>query len=216
MSKKTMNIAVLNEAQQADVAGEITIYNYDGDTREYLSTTTEYLAVGVGIPANSCPDAPGAVREGYAICRTADLTAWEYVPDHRGETVYNTETGEPQEITAPGEYPDNTTTLPPSTEYDTWDGEKWVTDTEAQRSAALTMAESQREMLLSRARAQLVVGQTKLLLGRALPENELASLNAWLNYVDALNALDFTSIANKADVEAIIWPDIPGQTKMLE
>ncbi|MCM2849622.1 tail fiber assembly protein, partial [Escherichia coli] len=90
------------------------------------------------------------------------------------------------------------------------------TDTEAQRSAALTMAESQREMLLSRARAQLVVGQTKLLLGRALPENELASLNAWLNYVDALNALDFTSIANKADVEAIIWPDIPGQTKMLE
>ncbi|HHL8002588.1 TPA: tail fiber assembly protein, partial [Escherichia coli] len=133
------------------------------------------------------------------------------VPDHRGETVYNTETGEPQEITAPGEYPDNTTTLPPSTEYDTWAGEKWVTDTEAQRSAALTMAESQREMLLSRARAQLVVGQTKLLLGRELPENEQSSLDAWLDYVDALNALDFTDITSKADVDAIEWPSIPGE-----
>lgn len=209
MSRKTMNTAVLNEAQQADVAGEITVYNYDGDTREYLSTSTEYLAVGVGIPANSCLDAPGAVREGYAICRTADLAAWEYVPDHRGETVYSTETGESQEITAPGDYPENTTTLPPSTEYDIWDGEKWVTDTEAQRSAAIAAAEAQRETRLSRAREQLVAGQTKLLLGRALPENEQASLDAWLDYVDALNALDFTSITNKADVEAVEWPSTP-------
>ncbi|HDT4824723.1 TPA: tail fiber assembly protein [Escherichia coli] len=208
-----MNTAVLNEAQQADVAGEITVYNYDGDTREYLSTSTEYLAVGVGIPAHSCTDAPGESRSGYAICRTADLTAWEYVPDHRGETVYSTETGEPQEITAPGEYPDNTTTLPPSTEYDTWDGEKWVTDTEAQRSAAVAAAESQRQTRLSRAREQLVVGQTKLLCGRVLSEDEQTSLDAWLNYVDALNALDFTGITDKADVEAIEWPVVPGEEK---
>lgn len=45
---------------------------------------------------------PRERRAGYAICRTADLTAWEYVPDHRGETVYNTETREAAEITTPG------------------------------------------------------------------------------------------------------------------
>ncbi|EAN9674090.1 tail assembly chaperone [Salmonella enterica] len=73
------------------------------------------------------------------------------------------------------------------------------------------LAESRRDSLLNSARQQLVISQTKLLLGRSLTENEQASLDAWLDYVDALNALDFTSIANKADVEAIIWPDIPGE-----
>lgn len=75
------------------------------------------------------------------------------------------------------------------------------------------LAESRRDSLLNSARQQLVISQTKLLLGRSLTENEQASLDAWLDYVDALNALDFTSIANKADVEAIIWPDIPCEDK---
>ncbi|HIB9872225.1 TPA: tail fiber assembly protein [Escherichia coli] len=73
------------------------------------------------------------------------------------------------------------------------------------------LAESRRDSLLNSARQQLVISQTKLLFGRLLTENEQASLDAWLDYVDALNALDFTSIANKADVEAIIWPDIPDE-----
>ena len=73
------------------------------------------------------------------------------------------------------------------------------------------IAESRRTELLNSARQQLVVGQTKLLLGRTPPENEQASLDAWLDYVDALNALDFTDITSKADVDAIEWPSIPGE-----
>ena len=34
----------------ATVAGDITVFNYDGETREYLSASVEYLPVGVGIP----------------------------------------------------------------------------------------------------------------------------------------------------------------------
>ncbi|MFS3663534.1 hypothetical protein ACK6TY_18665, partial [Escherichia coli] len=78
-----MNKAVLNSELIAIKAGDITVYNYDGETREYISTSTEYLAVGVGIPACSCLDAPGTHKAGYAICRSADLNSWEYVPDHR-------------------------------------------------------------------------------------------------------------------------------------
>ncbi|MCG4668197.1 tail fiber assembly protein, partial [Escherichia coli] len=92
-----MTTAVLNESRLATVAGEVVVHSYDNKTREYLCTSTEYLAVGVGLPAHSCTDAPGERRAGYVICRTADLTAWEYVPDHRGETVYNTETREAAE-----------------------------------------------------------------------------------------------------------------------
>ncbi|MBI9407141.1 tail fiber assembly protein, partial [Escherichia coli] len=110
-----MNKAVLNSKLIAIKAGDIIIYNYDGETREYISTSTEYLAVGVGIPACSCLDAPGSNKAGYAICRSVDLNSWEYVPDHRGEVVYSTETGDTKEITAPGDYPENTTIIAPLT-----------------------------------------------------------------------------------------------------
>ncbi|SQY63624.1 integrase [Escherichia coli] len=48
-----MNNAILNDDLIAVQAGNIVVYNYDGETREYISESTEYLAVGVGIPANS-------------------------------------------------------------------------------------------------------------------------------------------------------------------
>ena len=59
-----MDYAVLNNEFIATQAGNITVYNYDGETREYIFTSTEYLAVGVGIPACSCLDAPGSYKTG--------------------------------------------------------------------------------------------------------------------------------------------------------
>ncbi|HAO7422041.1 tail fiber assembly protein, partial [Escherichia coli] len=52
------NTAVLDENGIATVAGEITVYHYDEETREYTSSSVEYLALGVGTPAHSCADAP--------------------------------------------------------------------------------------------------------------------------------------------------------------
>jgi hypothetical protein len=37
---------------------EIDVFNYDGLTREFLSQSTEFLPVGVSIPANACTDKP--------------------------------------------------------------------------------------------------------------------------------------------------------------
>ncbi|WP_164723551.1 tail fiber assembly protein, partial [Escherichia coli] len=163
----------------------------------------EYLAVGVGLPAHSCTDAPGERRAGYAICRTADLTAWEYVPDHRGEIVFSTETGESKEITAPGDYPDNTTTIAPLTPYDKWDGEKWVTDTDAQHSAAVDAAEAQRQSLIDTAMASISLIQLKLRAGRNLTQAETSRLNTVLDYIDAVTATDTSTAPD------VIWPELP-------
>ncbi len=46
--------AILNNKFIATKAGEITVYNYDSETREYISASTEYLAVGVG--TSTAPD----------------------------------------------------------------------------------------------------------------------------------------------------------------
>ncbi|MCS1128583.1 tail fiber assembly protein [Escherichia coli] len=198
-----MNKAVLNSELITTKAGNITVYNFDAETKEYLSTSTEYLAVGVGIPAYSCLDAPGTHKAGYAICRTVDLNSWEYVPDHRGEIIYSTETGASKEITSLGDYPENTTTIAPLTPYDKWDGEKWVTDTEAQYSAAVDAAEIQRQSLIDAAMTSISLIQLKLRAGRNLTQAETTRLNAVLDYIDAVTATDTSTAPD------VIWPELP-------
>ncbi|HBM9259701.1 TPA: tail fiber assembly protein [Citrobacter freundii] len=197
-----MTKAELNSELIATVAGDITVFNYDGETREYLSSSLEYLAVGVGLPANSCTDAPGKAKAGLAICRTADLKAWEHVADHRGETVYSTETGKEVSITVPGDYPENTTTLAPSTPYDTWNGSEWVTDTEAQRAANVEAAEQQKAALLAEAQTTISLWQTELQLG-IISDEDKASLIAWMKYIKAVQAVDTSKAPD------ITWPDKP-------
>ena len=186
----------------ATVAGDITVFNYDGETREYLSSSVEYLAVGVGVPANACTEAPGEAKAGSAICRTADLTAWEYVADHRGETVYSTVTGEAVIISAPGDYPEGTTTLAPSTPYDTWNGSEWVTDNEAQHAADVEAAEQQKAALLAEAQTTISLWQTELQLG-IISDEDKASLIAWMKYIKAVQAVDTSKAPD------ITWPDKP-------
>ena len=198
-----MTQAVLNKENIATAAGDITVFNYDSVTREYLFSTVEYLAVGVGIPAASCTDAPGEEKASYAICRTAELSGWEYIVDHRGEDVFSTETGEPVAITSLGDYPENTTTLAPATPYDKWNGEKWVTDTEAQHSAAVGAAEAQRQSLIDTAMASISLIQLKLQAGRKLTQTETTRLNVVLDYIDAVEATDTSTAPD------VIWPGLP-------
>ena len=198
-----MNKAVLNSELIAIKAGDIIIYNYDGETREYISTSTEYLAVGVGIPACSCLDAPGSNKAGYAICRSVDLNSWEYVPDHRGETVYSTETGQKVTISDIGDYPENTTTKAPSTQFDKWNGTEWVTDNDEQRAAAVAAAEAQRQSLIDTAMASISLIQLKLQAGRNLTQSETSRLNTVLDYIDAVTATDTSTAPD------VIWPELP-------
>ncbi|ELT3493456.1 tail fiber assembly protein [Citrobacter freundii] len=197
-----MTKATLNKNGIAIKAGNVTVFNYDGHTREYLSSSVEYLPVGVGIPAHSCSDAPGDIRSGFAVRRTADLTAWEYVSDHRGETVYSTETGESVIISLPGDYPDGTTTLAPATPYDTWNGSEWVTDNEAQHKADVEAAEQQKAALIAEAQTTISLWQTELQLG-IISDEDKASLIDWMKYIKAVQAVDTSKAPD------ITWPDKP-------
>ncbi|HIB3268024.1 tail fiber assembly protein [Citrobacter youngae] len=176
-----MEKAVLNKYGIATEAGNITVYNYDSKTREYLSSSVEFLAVGVGIPAHSCTDAPVEKKEGFAVCRTASLDGWEYITDHRGETVFDKQTGQPVELTALGNYPDSVTTIAPSTLYDKWNGSTWVTDTDAKNDAARDEFEQKKKALRAIAEAEIDWLQDAVDAGIAT-EEETARLAAWRKY----------------------------------
>ncbi len=90
----------------------------------------------------------------------------------------------------PGDYPENTTTIAPLTPYDKWDGEKWVTDTEAQHSAALDAAEVKRQSLIDAAMASISLIQTDgshCRLDRKLTGSlKTPASNAVLDYIDSV------------------------------
>lgn len=67
----------------------------------------------------------------------------------------------------------------------------------------IEMAEHKKSRLLSDATSKIVIWQTKLLIGRDLSPSEAAQLNAWLNYIDAVTAIDPTVAPD------ISWPDMP-------
>lgn len=67
----------------------------------------------------------------------------------------------------------------------------------------VAIAEARRNNLLSTAANKISTWQTKLAIGRTLTDDEKLKLNAWFDYIDALNAID-TSPA--PDIE---WTDVP-------
>lgn len=188
-----MSQAQLDRELIAIVAGDITVFNYDGETREYLSSSVEFLPVGVGIPANSCVDAPDTLKEGFTICRTEDGKAWTVIVDHRGETVYSTATGEKVVITVPGDYPEDTTTQTPATPYDKWNGSLWVTDLKALHAADVMAAEQTKTALLSEATA-IIAPLADAQAGGYIEDADVPRLTEWQRYRYKLTKVD-TSIA---------------------
>lgn len=197
-----MNDAILDANNIATIAGNITVYNYDKTTREYIGRSVEYLPVGVGIPASSCTDAPPKNKEGFAICRNTDLTDWILVADHRGDIVYDTLTGKSSVVGALGDYADGVTTLPPTTAYDKWNGNEWVTDADAQQVAAVEAAEEQKVRLRATASDEIAWRQGAVDEGIATPE-EVATLSEWIKYRVLVMRV------NTSDAPNIEWPPLP-------
>jgi len=185
-------------------AGFITVYNYDENTREYSSSSLEYLMEGVGIPANSTIEAPIENKTGYAIRRSVIHSGWEHVSDHRGETLYKCDTGEPVLINHLGDYPVGLTTLKPATPYDRWNGTTWVTDTAAIKNQQIVEAERTKSELLANAKNMISEWQTELQLG-LIDETDKASLINWLAYIKELKAII------PSDWPKFNWPQHPAE-----
>lgn len=139
-------LAVLDNNGLTISAGWAIIYSVD-EKGEFLQATYQYLPVGVGLPANAYMDAPKTVKDNQAIVRNGQQ--WTYPPDFRGTKIYSTKTGEETVMQEVGEIPDGYTTLKPTSQFDSWDGEKWVLDTEKQHQHDINVAISQKKQLLS-------------------------------------------------------------------
>ncbi|EES1794229.1 tail fiber assembly protein [Escherichia coli] len=192
---------VFDENGLATEAGEIRCFYYDAVTSEYTGWSDEYINVGVSMPGHSTDIDPGDEVDGKIAVFNNGV--WSQEEDHRGEIVYSTTDGMPSTIDYIGPVHDGYTTTTLSSPYDKWDGEKWVTDTEAQHSAAVDAAEAQRQSLIDTAMASISLIQLKLQAGRKLTQTETTRLNAVLDYIDAVAATDTSTAPD------VIWPELP-------
>ncbi|HDL7332077.1 TPA: tail fiber assembly protein [Yersinia enterocolitica] len=196
-----MTIAVLDKEKIAAEAGFITVYNYSAQTGEYTGSAEEYLAIGVGLPAFSTEIQPAVSQAGFVTVFNG--SGWVLREDYRGATVYSTADRSAVVVDYIGAVKDGYVTIAPTTQFSAWNGTVWVIDTAAQQASAVTAAEQEKEKRLTTAQQSISLLQTKLLLGRKLTDTETARLNSWLDYIDAVQAID-TSTA--PDIE---WPVSP-------
>ncbi|WP_086873999.1 tail fiber assembly protein [Kosakonia pseudosacchari] len=193
-----MTSAVLDKNKIATVVGNIVVYNFSAQTGEYTGSNVEYLPIGIGLPAYSTETEPEVAKEGYVSVFNG--VEWEQKEDHRGETVYSVQDRTPVTIDYIGAIRNSFTTSAPTSPFDKWDGDKWVTDFAAQHAAAVSVAVSYQQQLIDSAMQSISVIQLKLQAGRMLTGAETTKLNAMLDYIDAVNAVD---TATAPDVS---WP----------
>ncbi|WP_387467775.1 tail fiber assembly protein [Photorhabdus sp. RM323S] len=195
--------AILGQDGLAIRAGWIKVYHADSSLRAFSGTDFEYVAEGVGLSAHSYLDAPDLPdSDDMAVRRSEDGSHWEIVPNYRGKTVYNTQTRVQQDVIDLGELPEILTFKQPATDFDQWDGEKWVTDIEAQKASQIKQAEQQRIIFRRQADEAITVLQYAVETEMA-SEAEKTLLLDWKKYLVLLHRVDVSSVPD------INWPEKP-------
>ena len=92
------------------------------------------------IPAGCIDTEPPAAKAGQAAKWDAAAKKWQYIPDHRGQTAYRTDNGQPETVQTAGELSSELTLTPRPSEYHVWDGKAWVL---SESAAAQALADAQ-------------------------------------------------------------------------
>ncbi|QSM00871.1 tail fiber assembly protein [Yersinia phage YerA41] len=193
----------LDENGFAPENGWIVVYNYTYETKEFIRQSEEYLQIGVGIPAQSTTITPPEAKEGFTAVFDENAKKWTQVEDHRNEVVYDVTNGSQFNITTLG--PVDTakyTTIVPTSQYDEWDGSKWVVNEEKKHAADVAVAESTRTTLYSEADRNIKDLQFAVDLDIAT-DAEKAELIEWKKYCVYLNRVDTSKAPD------ITWPAKP-------
>ncbi|EMA3672226.1 DUF4376 domain-containing protein [Salmonella enterica] len=114
--------------QMSDKAQTIKIYNLRSDTNEFIGAGDAYIPPHTGLPANCTDIAPPDIPASHTAVFDSEKQTWSLFEDHRGETVYDTTTGNPIYISEPGPLPENTTTQAPTSPIDKFENGQWVAD----------------------------------------------------------------------------------------
>jgi len=193
---------IFDQNSHAVVAGDIRVYYYNPETMEFVGWSDEFIPEGVSMPGNCTAIDPGEEEAGTAFVFTG--SEWSKQTDNRGKKVYSTADGSAYLVDYIGDIRTGYTRFAPSSPYDKWTGSKWVKDAAAESAALIAAADVERQSRIKAANDHMNSRQWpgKAVIGR-LKGDELAQYNLWLDYLDALEIVDTSSVAH------IEWPTPP-------
>lgn len=180
----------------------ITVYNMRADTLEFIGKGDAFIPALTGLPAYCTTVSPPETDSGFIAVFDVTSQSWQLSEDHRGEVVFETQTGKPISITEPGSYPPEITTIAPQNVWQQWDGEKWVDDKSAFKEALIIEAETNKRNKLTDANQAIATLQDAVDFDMATDE-EFQKLTMWKKYRIFLNRIDTSEPVN------IEWPDVP-------
>jgi hypothetical protein len=184
------------------------IYHYNPINGEYLEQSEarespldpgEYL-----IPAHATATPPPNAAPGFAAVWIGE--SWETLEDHRGQTVYDRQTGRARVIDALGPVPEDVTNDAPGM-YQMWDSTEkaWTLDP-AQASAAVR-AERDRRIQDITWRIERYESETRQ--GQATTD-DIAFLDAYVQALRDLPGQEGFPWQGPED-EAVPWPEEPSE-----
>ncbi|EEM6324443.1 tail fiber assembly protein [Salmonella enterica] len=185
--------------KMSDTPQTIKVYNLRSDTNEFIGAGDAYIPPHTGLPAGCTDIAPPDIPASHTAVFDAETETWSLKEDRRGETVYDTTTGNQIYISDPGPLPENVTSVSPDGEYQKWDGKAWVKDEEAEKAAQLRQAEETKNNLLKMATEKIAPLQDAVDLGIAT-DDEKAQLDEWKKY---------RVLVSRVDTSNPDWPQKP-------
>lgn len=161
--------------------------NYYFDNTNELKPYTHQLDANDDTlpPDNALRIAP-EFKEGFYPCENNGK--WVQVADHRGKTVYNTETKESFKIDYLGEIKAGFTLLEPF-QFSKWNGEKWVLDENEEKAFKIKQNKSLKNSLLNEANENISILQDAIDLDMSEDGDE-ERLKLWKKYRVLLNRID--------------------------
>ncbi|EEA6817589.1 tail fiber assembly protein [Salmonella enterica] len=180
--------------KMSEQAQTIKIFNLRSDTNEFIGAGDAYIPPHTGLPANCTDIAPPDIPASHIAVFDAETETWSLKEDHRGETVYDTITGNQVYISTPGPLPENVTSVSPGGEYQKWDSKArvWVNDEAAEAAARLREAEGTKSRLLQMAAEKIAPLQDAVDLEIAT-DDEKVQLDEWKKYRVLVNRVDTTN-----------------------
>lgn len=179
----------------------ITIYNYRADTLEFIGKGDALIPPYTGLPANCTNNPAPETQPGSVAIFDIKNERWNTIEDHRGETVFSTQTGEPKHITEPGGYPEGFTLIAPESTWQKWNGETWIDDPLAKKNALIEDATMQKAALLKQVTDEISTLQDAVDLNLAT-DDETERLRKKKIYRVLLSRV------NPSEAPEIIWPEI--------
>lgn len=177
-------------------------YTYTSDTHELLGPCDAYTDETHEILPFHTEKKPLDKRQGFAVVFNEQNQEWEYQEDHRGLVLFDTKNRQSVTLEKLGKVPEYLTSSTPKSEFDVWDGEKWVKDVEAENLAKRHKLEGIKQQKLYDATIEIAPLQDAIDLDMAT-EEEKKRLIAWKKYRVLVNRTDTSTADN------IVWPEKP-------